>query len=183
MLADDLAVPFVELNRVIERLAGCDVREIHALYGASAYRRYELRALEETVAEHSTSRDRDRRRPRGGTGDVRPAAGALLHRVAARDARRAHEARDRAGRHAADGGQRRSDGRSEAHPRRPRGVLREGRPTFDTSGKPLAESYLALRAAVTAAAARRGLTSSETPHKCIILLDVDTEYALLCIFA
>ena len=51
MLADDLGVPFVELNRTIERLAGCDVREIHSLYGGSAYRRYEMRALEETVAE------------------------------------------------------------------------------------------------------------------------------------
>jgi XRE family aerobic/anaerobic benzoate catabolism transcriptional regulator len=50
MLADNLGIPFVELNRVIERLVGCDVREIHALYGSSAYRRYEQRALEETVA-------------------------------------------------------------------------------------------------------------------------------------
>jgi len=49
MLADDLAVPFVELNRVIERRAGCDVHEIHSLYGSSAYRRYEQRALEETI--------------------------------------------------------------------------------------------------------------------------------------
>ena len=53
MLADDLEVPFVELNRVIERLAGCDVREIHSLYGGSAYRRYELRALEEVIAAHA----------------------------------------------------------------------------------------------------------------------------------
>lgn len=52
MLADDLGVPFVELDRVIERLAGCDVREIHSLYGMPAYRRYELRALEDTVADH-----------------------------------------------------------------------------------------------------------------------------------
>lgn len=50
MLADELEVPFVELNRVIERLAGCDIREIHSLYGGLGYRRYELRALEEVVA-------------------------------------------------------------------------------------------------------------------------------------
>jgi XRE family aerobic/anaerobic benzoate catabolism transcriptional regulator len=50
MLADSLGIPFVELNRVIERLVGCDVHEIHALYGSSAYRRYEQRALEDTVA-------------------------------------------------------------------------------------------------------------------------------------
>lgn len=53
MLADDLAAPFVELDRVIERLAGCAVREIHSLYGTAAYRRYELRALEETVGSHT----------------------------------------------------------------------------------------------------------------------------------
>ena len=50
MLADDLGVPFVELNRAVERLAGCQVHEIHSLYGSAAYRRYEQRALEETVA-------------------------------------------------------------------------------------------------------------------------------------
>ncbi|HEY5308357.1 MAG TPA: helix-turn-helix transcriptional regulator [Casimicrobiaceae bacterium] len=52
MLADDLGIPFVELNRVIEQIVGCDVHEIHALYGASAYRRYEQRALEETIAAY-----------------------------------------------------------------------------------------------------------------------------------
>jgi XRE family aerobic/anaerobic benzoate catabolism transcriptional regulator len=49
MLADDLDVPFVELNGVIERVAGCSLEEIHNLYGPTAYRRYERRALEETV--------------------------------------------------------------------------------------------------------------------------------------
>lgn len=49
MLADDLEVPFIELSREIEKLAGCSVREIHDLYGTNAYRRYERRALEETV--------------------------------------------------------------------------------------------------------------------------------------
>ena len=53
MLAEDLRVPFVELDRVVERLAGCDVGEIHSLYGAGAFRRYELRALEDTVAAHA----------------------------------------------------------------------------------------------------------------------------------
>ena len=49
MLADDLEMPFVELSREIEKFAGCSVREIHDLYGTNAYRRYERRALEETV--------------------------------------------------------------------------------------------------------------------------------------
>jgi XRE family aerobic/anaerobic benzoate catabolism transcriptional regulator len=53
MLAQDLDVPFIELSREIEQLAGCSVREIHDLYGTNAYRRYERRALEETVQIHS----------------------------------------------------------------------------------------------------------------------------------
>lgn len=53
MLADDLDVPFVELNNVIERLAGCSLAEIHNLYGPTAYRRYERRALDDTVHLYS----------------------------------------------------------------------------------------------------------------------------------
>lgn len=48
-LADDLGYPFVELSRQIERFAGCTINEIQALYGQSAYRRYERRALEEAI--------------------------------------------------------------------------------------------------------------------------------------
>jgi len=53
LLAHALDVPFIELSREIERLAGCSVREIHDLYGTTAYRRYERRALEETIQIHS----------------------------------------------------------------------------------------------------------------------------------
>ena len=49
MLGDTLDVPFVELNSEIERVAGCSVAEVHNLYGPTAYRRYERRALEETI--------------------------------------------------------------------------------------------------------------------------------------
>jgi XRE family aerobic/anaerobic benzoate catabolism transcriptional regulator len=52
MLADGMDVPFVELNREIERVAGCSLSEIHNLYGPSAYRRYERRALEEAIELH-----------------------------------------------------------------------------------------------------------------------------------
>ena len=48
-LADDMGVPFVELNREIERVAGYGLAEIHNLLGPSAYRRYERRALEEAI--------------------------------------------------------------------------------------------------------------------------------------
>ena len=53
MLAKDLGYPFVELTREVEKVAGCSITEIHALYGAEAYRRYERRALEETLARHT----------------------------------------------------------------------------------------------------------------------------------
>src|SRR5688572_16239454 len=49
MLAEDLDYPFVELSREIEKFAGCTISEIQALYGQNAYRRYERRALEETI--------------------------------------------------------------------------------------------------------------------------------------
>jgi XRE family aerobic/anaerobic benzoate catabolism transcriptional regulator len=52
MLADHWMVPFVELSREIEALARCSIAEIHALYGPSAYRRYEYRALEAVIQRH-----------------------------------------------------------------------------------------------------------------------------------
>lgn len=48
-LADDLGYAFIELSREIEKFAGCGISEIHNLYGANAYRRYERRALEEAI--------------------------------------------------------------------------------------------------------------------------------------
>lgn len=52
LLADHWVVPFVELNRQIETIAGCSVAEIHALYGPNAYRRYEYRALEDVIRRY-----------------------------------------------------------------------------------------------------------------------------------
>ena len=49
LLAEDLELPFIELSREIERVAGYSVREIQDLYGGAAYRRYERRALEEVL--------------------------------------------------------------------------------------------------------------------------------------
>ena len=53
MLADELWVPFIEITSEVERIAGCAPSEIHALYGASAYHRYEYRALKEVLERHS----------------------------------------------------------------------------------------------------------------------------------
>jgi XRE family transcriptional regulator, aerobic/anaerobic benzoate catabolism transcriptional regulator len=51
-LAQILGFPFIEMSREIERVAGCSVAEVQALYGVSAYRRYEKRALEEVLARY-----------------------------------------------------------------------------------------------------------------------------------
>ena len=51
-LAESCRLPFVELNRSIETLAGCTLSEIHSLYGPAAYRRYEKRAMEEAIQRH-----------------------------------------------------------------------------------------------------------------------------------
>jgi XRE family aerobic/anaerobic benzoate catabolism transcriptional regulator len=148
MLADDLGMPFVELNRDIERLAGCDVREIHSLYGGSAYRRYELRALEDTIATH----------PRAvlatGGGLVSEAATfeLLLARCFTIWLRATPE--DHMKRVIAQGDMRPMAGNNEAMADLKR--ILAGREafyakadmTFDTSGRSLADCYLQLRSAV-----------------------------------
>jgi len=50
--ADALNVPFFELDREIERIAGTALGSILELYGQRAYRRYELQALQELLAAH-----------------------------------------------------------------------------------------------------------------------------------
>ena len=117
MLADDLEVPVRRAEPRDRALAGCSIREIHDLYGTNAYRRYERRALEETMQPASRGGDRHAGRHRLRPGDLQPAARALHDRLAAGLARRAHEPRRGAGRHPADGGEPRGDGRPAAHPR------------------------------------------------------------------
>jgi XRE family aerobic/anaerobic benzoate catabolism transcriptional regulator len=145
MLADELKVPFVELNRVIEQLAGCPPAEIHALYGASAYRRYEHRALEAVIQEH----------PRA----VIASPGGLVSEPATLNALLAHcftvwlqaTPEEHMRRVIAQGDLRPMSGNKEAMDDLKR--ILEGRSesygradmTFDTSGKPLADCYLALR--------------------------------------
>jgi XRE family aerobic/anaerobic benzoate catabolism transcriptional regulator len=51
-LAEDLRLPFVELDREVEREAGTGLSEIFLLYGQQGYRRYELRCLEKTLESH-----------------------------------------------------------------------------------------------------------------------------------
>ena len=50
--ASQLSVPFVELDREIERLAGMELAEIFALQGQAVFRRLEHRALEAVIKQH-----------------------------------------------------------------------------------------------------------------------------------
>jgi XRE family aerobic/anaerobic benzoate catabolism transcriptional regulator len=52
-LAAQRGVPFVELDREIEREAGTSMNEILLLHGQAGYRRYERRALIRVAAEHA----------------------------------------------------------------------------------------------------------------------------------
>jgi XRE family aerobic/anaerobic benzoate catabolism transcriptional regulator len=52
LLARDLGVPFIELDREIERDCGTQLAEVFDLYGQAAFRRYERRALETVIERH-----------------------------------------------------------------------------------------------------------------------------------
>jgi XRE family transcriptional regulator, aerobic/anaerobic benzoate catabolism transcriptional regulator len=51
-LAERLSVPFLELDAEVERASGVSLGEIFALYGQTAYRRWERRCLDEIVERH-----------------------------------------------------------------------------------------------------------------------------------
>jgi XRE family aerobic/anaerobic benzoate catabolism transcriptional regulator len=51
-LAESLKVPFVELDKEVEKEAGAELGEVFAMYGQDAFRRFERRALERVLAEH-----------------------------------------------------------------------------------------------------------------------------------
>ncbi len=145
MLADDRHEPFVELNRIIEQLAGCDIREIHSLYGTQAYRRYELRALEEAVTAHpraiiatggglvSEATTFDLLRARCFTVWLRASPEEHMHRVIAQG-----DLRPMAGNSEAMADLKRIlAGREDAYARADL--------VFDTGGKSLADAFLELR--------------------------------------
>jgi XRE family aerobic/anaerobic benzoate catabolism transcriptional regulator len=51
-LAAELKVPFIELDREIERAAGTSLSEIFLMYGQAGYRRHEYRCLEKILETH-----------------------------------------------------------------------------------------------------------------------------------
>jgi XRE family transcriptional regulator, aerobic/anaerobic benzoate catabolism transcriptional regulator len=148
MLADDLGIPFVELNRVVEQIVGCGVHEIHSLYGSAAYRRYEQRALEETVAACPKAVIATA----GGLVSEAPTYDLLLSRCYTVWLRATPE--EHMDRVVAQGDMRPMAGNAEAMDDLKR--ILAGREafyakadlTFDTGGRTLADAFIALRAAV-----------------------------------
>src|SRR5512134_2292802 len=51
-LAQALDMPFVELDREVEKEAGAELGEVFAMYGQEGYRRFERRALERVLAQN-----------------------------------------------------------------------------------------------------------------------------------
>jgi XRE family aerobic/anaerobic benzoate catabolism transcriptional regulator len=50
-LAEFMKIPFVELDREVEKEAGAALGEVFAMYGQDAFRRFERRALERVLAQ------------------------------------------------------------------------------------------------------------------------------------
>ena len=51
-LAESLGLPFIELDKEVEKEAGAELGEVFAMYGQDAFRRFERRALERVLAQH-----------------------------------------------------------------------------------------------------------------------------------
>ncbi len=54
-LAATRGIPFIELDREIERESGLELSEIFALYGQPAFRRFERRCLEAVIERHKSA--------------------------------------------------------------------------------------------------------------------------------
>jgi XRE family aerobic/anaerobic benzoate catabolism transcriptional regulator len=52
-LAEQLKVPFIELDREVEKEAGAELGEVFAMYGQEAFRRFERRALERVLGQNA----------------------------------------------------------------------------------------------------------------------------------
>jgi XRE family aerobic/anaerobic benzoate catabolism transcriptional regulator len=54
-LAEAMKLPFVELDREVEKEAGAELGEVFAMYGQDAFRRFERRALERVLQQNQQS--------------------------------------------------------------------------------------------------------------------------------
>ena len=103
LLAARLDVPFIELDREIEKRSGASLSEIFDMFGQETFRRAEREALDDVLRRHPKFVRRHQRQHRHRAEHHGAFAVVLLHRMGARRAGRAHEARDGTRRHAADG--------------------------------------------------------------------------------
>ena len=126
LLAEHLDVPFIELDREIERRSGANLSEIFDMFGQETFRRAEREALDDVLRRHqhfviATS----------GSIVTEPGTLELLlascFTVWVRAEPEEHmKRRDGARRHAADGQQRPRHGGSGIHSQEPRAALRQG---------------------------------------------------------
>ena len=125
--AEALGVPFVELDREVERASGMELSEIFASHGQGMYRRLERQCLEAVIARF----DRVVIATGGSLvtepGHLRSAAVVLLRRVAERQAGGAHGPGAGPGRPAPHGRRPAGHGRPQGHPGEPHRTLRQGR--------------------------------------------------------
>ncbi|GAB3653295.1 helix-turn-helix transcriptional regulator [Ramlibacter alkalitolerans] len=156
MLAEDLGFPFLELSREIEKFAGCSIAEIQSLYGQNAYRRYERRAVEETIQIYPEAVIAV---PGGLVAE--PATFNLLLSHCTTVWLKAHP-EDHMNRVASQGDLRPMAGNTEAMEDL-KGILAHRAPFYakaemhlDTSARPLAETFVALRTMVRKALQTKG---------------------------
>ena len=115
LAAERLGVPFIELDREIERRSGATLSEIFDMFGQETFRRAEREALDDVLRRHQ-----DFVIATSGSIVTEPGTLELLLSSCftvwvTRRAGGAHEARDGARRHAADGEQRPRHGGSGLH--------------------------------------------------------------------
>ena len=127
LLAARLDVPFIELDREIERRSGASLSEIFDMFGQETFRRAEREALESVLRQHRAFVMATSGSIVTEPGTLGTAARLVLYGLGARRAGRAHEARDGARRHAADGAQRARHGGPDRDSQEPRAALRQGR--------------------------------------------------------
>jgi XRE family aerobic/anaerobic benzoate catabolism transcriptional regulator len=53
LLAEELGMPFLELDRLIEEASGISLSQVFDFYGQTGFRRFERRCLEEVLEKHS----------------------------------------------------------------------------------------------------------------------------------
>ena len=129
LAAERLGVPFIELDREIEKRSGATLSEIFDMFGQETFRRAEREALDDVLRRHKGFVVATSGSIVTEPGTLELLLVLLLHGLGESRARRAHEARDGAGRHAPDGEQRARHGGSVS-------ILRSREPLYAKADVP-----------------------------------------------